>query len=67
MVISVKLLDTIGTIFIAYAALRVHHRVFTEQKVDGRVLREMRREQIVGIMGAGLILLSFFIDVFNLS
>lgn len=67
MIISVNSLDTIGTIFIAYAALRVHHRVLTEQKVDGRVLREMRREQIVGIMGAGLILLPFFIDVFNLS
>lgn len=58
-----KLFHTVGTIFIAYAALRVHHRMLTEQKVDRTVLKEMRREQIAGILGVLLIVISFAIDV----
>lgn len=58
-----KLFHTIGTIFIAYAALRVHHRMLAEQKVDRTVLKEMRREQFAGIIGVLLIVISFVIDV----
>ena len=58
-----KLLNTVGTLLIAYAALRVHHRVLNDQKVDRSVLKEMRREQVAGIFGAILIVISFFLDV----
>ena len=58
-----KLFSTIGTLLIAYAALRVHHRVLNDQKVDHSVLKEMRREQVAGIFGVVLILVSFFLDV----
>jgi len=58
-----KLLNTVGTLLIAYAALRVHHRVLNDQKVDRSVLKEMRREQVAGIFGAILIIVSFFLDV----
>jgi len=58
-----KLLNTVGTLLIAYAALRVHHRVLNDQKVDRSVLKEMRREQVAGIFGTILIIVSFFLDV----
>jgi len=58
-----KLLNTVGTLLIAYAALRVHHRVLNDQKVDRSVLKEMRREQVAGIFGTILIVVSFFLDV----
>ena len=58
-----KLLSTVGTLLIAYAALRVHHRVLSDQKVDRSVLKEMRREQVAGIFGTILIIVSFFLDV----
>ena len=41
----------VGTVFIAYAALRVHHRVLGEHKIDEKVLKTMRIEQIVGWAG----------------
>ena len=44
-------LSMVGTVFIAYAALRVHHRVLGEHKIDEKVLKTMRIEQIVGWAG----------------
>jgi len=44
---------------IAYAALRVHHRVYTEKSIDKKVVNEMRAEQIVGIAGALLLILGY--------
>jgi len=58
-----KLLNTVGTLLIAYAALRVHHRVLNDQKVDRSVLKEMRREQVAGIVGVLLIVISFLLDM----
>lgn len=59
------LLDTVGTILIAYTALRVHDRVRREHKIDSRVTREMRRERALGIVGVALILLGFALQVFD--
>ena len=44
-------LEMTGTLLIAWAALRVHHRVLNEHKVDDRVFRIMRKEQKLGILG----------------
>jgi len=44
-------LETVGTLLIAWAALRVHHRVLNEHKIDNKVFRIMRREQRLGILG----------------
>lgn len=32
-------LDVVGTVLIGWAALRVHHRVLNEHKVDEKVMR----------------------------
>lgn len=61
--ILVKLLDLIGTVLVAWAALSVHHRFLKEHKVDNRVFRVMRFEQKLGLLGVCLIILAFLIDV----
>lgn len=43
------ILDVIGKVMVAYAALRVHRRFWKEHKVDEFVFRAMKREQIIGI------------------
>lgn len=58
-------LNTVGTIFIAYAALRVHHRVLGEHKIDQKVLKTMRIEQFVGWIGVLMIIVGYFIILFS--
>jgi hypothetical protein len=58
--------ETLGTLMIAFAALKVHHRVLNEHKMDDRVFTSMRKEQRVGVIGVVLILLGFVIELFQL-
>lgn len=55
-------LDTLGTVFIAYAALSVHYRVLKEHKIDEKVFIAMRREQVLGVLGVLMIIVGFIID-----
>ena len=57
-------LTMIGTVFVAYAALRVHHRVLGEHKIDQKVLKTMRIEQIVGWIGVLMIIAGYIVAVF---
>lgn len=56
--------DVLGKILVAFAALRVHHRVLNEHKIDDRVFRIMKKEQILGILGVVFIVIGYFINVF---
>jgi len=56
-------LEVIGTVFIAYAALRVHHRVLNERKVDQRVLKTMKKEQFIGWTGVIFIILGYIFSL----
>jgi len=51
--------DTSGTVMIAFAALKVHHRVLNEQKIDKDVFSSMKKEQRIGQFGIFLVLLGF--------
>lgn len=59
-------LETIGTILIAFAALRVHHRFLNEHRVDDKVFRAMRRERVVGIIGVIFVLSGYTMNVMTL-
>jgi rRNA processing protein Gar1 len=48
-------IDVIGKLMIAYTAIMVHYRVRKEHKVDDVVFMEMRKEHIIAILGAFLI------------
>jgi len=57
------ILNTLGTLLIAYAALNVHHRFRHEHKVDDVVFNAMRKEYLVGWFGIVMIILSFILEI----
>ena len=56
-------LDVLGKVMVAFTAIMVHHRFRKEHKIDERVFRAMRREQLLGIIGIFLIILGFLLQV----
>lgn len=63
MELFISTLDIFGTICIAYAALRVHHRVLSEHKVDEKVFKSMKIEQKIGIMGVIFIVVGYVLEI----
>ncbi|PIR96295.1 MAG: hypothetical protein COT92_01845 [Candidatus Doudnabacteria bacterium CG10_big_fil_rev_8_21_14_0_10_42_18] len=57
-------LDVLGKLMIAYTAISVHWRFRKEHKVDDVVFKEMRREQIIGIMGMILLIVGYLLRNF---
>ena len=55
--------DILGKVMVAYTALRVHHRVRQEHKIDRRVFMEMRKEQWLGFLGIGLMVLGYLMQL----
>lgn len=56
-------LDVMGKVLVAFMALRVHHRVWQEHKIDSAVFKAMRKERVVGMVGIGLILAGYLLQV----
>lgn len=56
-------LDVIGKIMVAFTAIMVHHRFLKEHRVDEKVFRVMRREQLVGVIGILLIIIGFILQL----
>ncbi len=59
-----ELLEVIGTVLIAYAALRVHHRFLHEHAVDEQVFKTMKVEQRIGVSGVILVITGFILRLF---
>lgn len=59
-------LETAGTLMIAWAALRVHHRVLNEHKITKKVFRIMRLEQEIGVLGMILVGVGYALHVSGL-
>ena len=56
-------LDFIGKIMVAFTAIMVHHRFRKEHKVDEKVFRSMRREQVVAVVGIALIVAGYLLQL----
>lgn len=56
-------LNELGGLFVAYAALRVHHRVLNEHRIDEEVVNIMKREQVVGVIGVFLIIIGYTLEL----
>lgn len=56
-------LDVIGKIMVAFTAIAVHRRVWKEHRIDGRVFREMRKEQVIGVLGIALIIAGYLLQI----
>lgn len=57
------MLEAIGTICIAIAALSVNRQFLNEHRIDSKVLRTMRYEQIIGIVGIFFVISGFFLQI----
>ena len=56
-------LDVMGKVLVAFTAIMVHYRFRREHKIDEKVFRAMRREQVIGLIGIFLIILGFLLQV----
>lgn len=56
-----------GEILIAITAIMVHRRVWREHKIDLRVYKAMRREQVMGVLGIVSLIIGKSIELFLLS
>lgn len=55
--------DVLGKILLGLTVLRVHWHVLKEHKIDADVLRQMRQEQILGLIGIGLIVVGYLLQL----
>lgn len=54
-----EFIELVGKIMIAFTAIMVHRRVWKEHQIDIRVYKEMKREQLVGVIGIALMITGF--------
>lgn len=57
------LLEAVGTVLIAWAALKVHHRVLHQHKMDQYVFKSMKFEQRLGMFGVLLVVGGFLVRI----
>ncbi|OJI06512.1 hypothetical protein BK004_03140 [bacterium CG10_46_32] len=55
-------LDVIGKSMVAFTAIMVHHRVLNEHKLDRAVIKVMKEEQKLGILGIILIIVGYILQ-----
>jgi hypothetical protein len=60
-------LGTIGKLVLGIAVLRVHIRIFHEHSIDGVVLKAIKREHWVTIIGLLLIVVGYLLEVYFYS
>ncbi|MBI2644804.1 hypothetical protein HYW94_01335 [Candidatus Uhrbacteria bacterium] len=56
-------LHTVGTLFIGFSALMVHHRVSTQTIIDASVTKSMDSERKIGILGLALICIGYLLQI----
>lgn len=56
-------LQVSGEVMIGLTAIMVHRRVWKEHKIDPIVYKEMKREQVVGILGIAFLIIGFLLQV----
>ena len=56
-------LGTIGKLVLGIAVLRVHIRMFEEHSIDGVVLKAIKREHYLTILGLALIVIGYIFEM----
>lgn len=59
--------DVLGKILLGVSALLVHKRLKREQKIDKKVLKELKREQLISIFAIILIVVGYLIHLYLLN
>ena len=58
-------LTSIGEIIVAYTVIKVHERIMKEHKIDAKVLKTMRKEQRLAIIGIIMITSGWILYIIN--
>jgi len=56
-------LEFIGTIMIGVAVILTHRKIRKEHRIDKRVIKELRLEQSVSIIGVILIIVGYIVNL----
>lgn len=56
-------LDFVGKALIGLTVLMVHRRLMKEHKIDVRVIRELKKEQLIGTAGIALIVVGYLLEL----
>lgn len=57
------ILESIGEIFLGIMIIIVHRHVIKEHKIDDDVLKQMKREQIIGLISIILVTVGFLLQL----
>ncbi len=58
-----KTLDIVGKVLLGIMVLRVHWRVIQEHNIDKRVIKSMKREMVLGILGIVFMIAGYIIEI----
>ena len=56
-------LTTIGEILLGVTILIIHWHILKEHKIDEKVLKQMRQEQVLGVLAITSIMIGFFLQI----
>jgi len=56
-------LEIVGGLLIAYTVIMVHYRFRKEHQVDAKVFREMKKEQMFGVLGVVFLLAGYLVKI----
>jgi hypothetical protein len=55
--------QTVGEVLIGSLVIHVHHKILQDRKIDEPVLKDIRLEQYVGVLGLLLIVTGYLMQV----
>ena len=56
-------IEVLGELMIAFAVVRVHHRVLKDHKIDANVFKDIRTEQVVTVVGVLCIVVGYLVKL----
>lgn len=56
--------DLIGKLLIAVTAIMVHSKVVSEKRIDKKVLKDIQKEEIFGVIGIAFVILGYILHVY---
>ncbi len=54
-------LRIVGEVFIGISVLLVHRRMMKDHKIDKKVIRDIKKEQMVGALGISFIIIGYLL------
>lgn len=59
-------IQTVGEVLVGLTVIMVHHRVLDEHRIDRKVLRILRKEQLIGGIAIAMIITGYILHMNNI-